>query len=32
MIGVGLIAASWPPQFPRPVGDCLRRRLDNPDG
>jgi hypothetical protein len=32
MIGVGLIDASWPARFPRPLDERLQQLLDNPNG
>jgi len=32
LIGVGLIDATWPDRFPKPLGDRLRKLLDDPNG
>ena len=32
LIGVGLLDASWPARFPRPLGDRLQELLDDPNG
>jgi hypothetical protein len=32
MIGVGLIDATWPARFSKPLGERLQQLLDNPDG
>lgn len=32
LIGVGLLDASWPARFPRPLGDRLQQLLDDPNG